>query len=246
MIRLAAAMAVVAALVATGAYGWREHARAERLARELAEAKEARARAENDRKGGLASLGEALSTAMTARRARAAQAHAETTTPGAAKPEHDKPFEDLPPETQAGVFEAMDKYKGESKDKLDAMKRKLHLTPEQDQVLQGSIDKMNERLAKALDDFAVLVSKTGKPRPRQIIDVVGDGFNAVRENDDAFLATLDDQQRAALEADGFDMTGQVDPVALFPRVLALAAAMPDSKEPSKGHEGVTTSFSFSP
>ena len=81
-----------------------------------------------------------------------------------------------------------------------------------------------DQIGKAIDQLTALMSRTTPIQPREAIDALADGLEAIRQADDGFRAALDDTQRKQLAADGFDITSQIDPSIFFTRMLAFAAA----------------------
>jgi hypothetical protein len=85
------------------------------------------------------------------------------------------------------------------------------LTPEKEQTFQGIIDKMNQEFAKAADEIAeTLKAKGQKVRPRDMADIGAKLLEIYRKTDDAFTAGLDDNGRAAQSRTQFDVLTQVD------------------------------------
>jgi len=224
-------VAVVVAVLGLAAAGvslallQRERARTDELMIALAQAKQAQAQSEDAaascKHSSLSNLGRAFTAAMSAKGAPSAP------TDGGVKhatPDAGTRFEDLPPEKQASMFDALDGYKRDTSKKLADLKQKLQLSPEQDKLLGDRIEAMNHDVVAAADRLLALLAKSKDPPPRQLIAALGDGLDALRGADQAFRDALDDQQRAALDADGFDLTSQIDPLPLMTRAIAFAPA----------------------
>lgn len=85
------------------------------------------------------------------------------------------------------------------------------LTPEKEQTFQGTIDKMNQEFAKAADEIAeTLKTKGQKVKPREMADIGARLLEIYRRADDSFTAGLDDAGRAAQNRTQFDVLTQVD------------------------------------
>jgi hypothetical protein len=83
-------------------------------------------------------------------------------------------------------------------------------TPEKEQSFQGIIDKMNQDFAKAADEIAeTLKAKGQKVRPRDMADIGSRLLEIYRRADDAFTAGLDDNGRTAQNRTQFDVLTQV-------------------------------------
>lgn len=215
---LFAAMLVVT--IAALGVGWYEHGRAQRAERAAAAAKAApKVAAKDCSKDNFASLTRAVSTLVDAKQQSVAA-------PETAKTGDDdaRGIDDLSSEEQAQLFEASDKLGDSSKQGLAELVAKLRLSSEQEQALRDHVARMNERAARSLDKLVTMMTQDGPVRPREAIDVLAEGLDAVREADDAFRASLDEGQRKLLEAESFDMTSAIDPSLLLPSILALATA----------------------
>ncbi|CAN5799520.1 hypothetical protein BH11MYX3_BH11MYX3_29940 [soil metagenome] len=139
-------------------------------------------------------------------------------------------LDDMPAEMQTKLFDATDAIHDESRTDLADILAKLRLGSEQESALHARIDQMNKRIGDSLDRLLALTTDTTPVAPRAVIDALADGLNAVREADDAFLASLDEGQRQQLRDVHFDMTSQVDPTLLVTRLFALATAFPASSD----------------
>lgn len=128
----------------------------------------------------------------------------------------------MPADVQTKLFDATDLLRDGASDDLQSMMSALRLDSEQQRALRDRIAQMNTRIARSLDQLLALSTQTQPVAPREVIDALADGLNAIRETDDAFVATLDDGQRQRLRDDHFDMTTQVDPTILVTRIVAFA------------------------
>jgi hypothetical protein len=221
---------VMMALAGALFWGVREHRRAEALVVSLAQSDaqaqkaQSASRACTDRSR--SSLGQAFATAMAARRpppklgAAAAQA---------ADDEKHKSFDDMSGDEQSKFFDEVDKQKKNALRRLAELAQKLQLSGEQTQTLQKDVDKMNERIGRALTALIPVFGQGENMQTRPAIDAVAEGLNAIRESEDAFRATLDEKQQAELGANPLDFVKQVDTSLLLTSALAIAANAPPSK-----------------
>jgi hypothetical protein len=108
------------------------------------------------------------------------------------------------------------------------------LTPEKEQSLQGVIDKMNQEFAKAADEIAEsLTAKGQKVKPRDMADIGARLLEIYRKADDGFTAGLDDAGRAAQSRTQFDVLTQVD-IGSFKRLAETMEALGVS-QPLRGN-----------
>jgi hypothetical protein len=85
------------------------------------------------------------------------------------------------------------------------------LSPEKEQSLGQTIDRMNREFAAAADEIAdALQAKGQRVRPREMADIGAKLLDIYRRADDSFTATLDATGRAALDRTQFDVLTQVD------------------------------------
>jgi hypothetical protein len=85
------------------------------------------------------------------------------------------------------------------------------LGPEKEQALQQTIDQMNKDFAKAADEVVETLQARGeKIRPRDMADIGAKLLDIYRRADDAFTAGLDENARAAQARTQFDVLTQVD------------------------------------
>jgi hypothetical protein len=85
------------------------------------------------------------------------------------------------------------------------------LSPEKEQTFQGTIDKMNQEFAKAADEISeTLKAKGRKVMPRDMADIGSKLLEIYRRADDSFTAGLDEDGRRARDRTQFDVLTQVD------------------------------------
>lgn len=210
-------VAMSLAMVGGFAFGWYEHTRAERLAEAAAQIKPPPA--PDCSHAGFASLTRAMSSFVEAKHA-GREAPAQT----------GSNLEDLPADDQSKLFEVGDKLADSSRQDLTELVSRLRLSTAQERQLRDRVATMNQRIGGALDRLIALSSQTDPIRPRAAIDALADGLDAIRQTDDGFRATLDQNQQHALAAEGFDMTSQIDPSILVSRVIAFAVSAKSSDD----------------
>ncbi len=109
---------------------------------------------------------------------------------------------------QGKLFDEFDKQKKSAAQRLDQLAQKLRLSGEQTQALQKDVDQMNERIGRALTALVAVFSQGENMQTRPAIDAMAEGFNAIRENEDASRASLDEKQQAELSANPLDFMKQ--------------------------------------
>jgi hypothetical protein len=233
MIRPLISIAVVVALAGTLFWGVREHRRAEALAAALLQTEAQAAKAQTATQAcadrSRSSLGQAFASAMATHRqpakAAAAPAHED---------EEHKRFDELSGDQQSEIFDEAEKQKKSAQQRLDQLASKLQLNAEQTQALHQDVDKMNERIGRALVALVPIVTQGENLQTRPAIDAVADGLNAIRETEDAFRRRLNEQQQGELAANPLDFVKQVDTSLLLTSALAFAANAPPANSNGNG------------
>lgn len=99
------------------------------------------------------------------------------------------------------------------------------LPPEKQQALDQLVAQMNGELAKAADELAESLKVRGqKLTPRDFADVGARVFDIYRRHDDQFKASLDDAGKTALGKTDFDLFTQFD-VGGFQRLAETAETL---------------------
>jgi hypothetical protein len=92
-----------------------------------------------------------------------------------------------------------------------AFLEEARLPPDRQQAVDASITKMNEAFAKAADEIAETIRAKGeKVRPRDMADIGAKLLDIYRQADDSFRGALDDNGRRAADRTQFDVLTQVD------------------------------------
>jgi hypothetical protein len=232
---VAAAIALLAGLF-FGGMGPRAELR--QVRKELAEAKEAAARARSSANLplalGMGSLMAARDRAQAVPRFVVPDAGAAAADPPRERPDGGRArrlFGDGGAEAFAAMKTAADLRAAQFR---TAFVDEAGLSPEKEQTLQGIIDKMNQEFAKAADEIAeTLRAKGQKVRPRDMADIGSKLLEIYRRADDSFTGGLDDAGRAAEARTQFDVLTQVD-IGSFKRLAETMESLGVS-QPLRGN-----------